>query len=321
MLAKEAVAARLDSRAGISYTEFSYLLLQALRLPRAVPAATAARCRSAAATSGATSPPASTSSAGSRARRVHALAHAADHQGRRHEVRQDRGRHRLARPGADLAVRLLPVLAQRRRPRRRRATCGASRSASARGDRGARGGDRRAARGPRGASARWPSELTTLVHGADGARRASMAASQALFGRGELARARRRRRSRPRWREAGRSTSTPASRRRRSSTCSWRPAWSPSKGAARRAVAEGGAYLNNVRVDRRRTRCRPPPTCCTAGGSCCAGASARSPASSSRREPADRAARRIAGRPTALTADGRRAAEAGRFDASRSAAA
>ena len=51
-------------------------------------------------------------------RHVHALTDPADHQGRRHQVRQDRGRRRLARPGPDLAVRLLPVLAERRRPRR-----------------------------------------------------------------------------------------------------------------------------------------------------------------------------------------------------------
>ena len=71
MLATEAVSARLDG-GGLSFTEFSYQLLQSndyLELT----AATAARCRSAAATSGATSPPASTSSAGSTGRTVHAL--------------------------------------------------------------------------------------------------------------------------------------------------------------------------------------------------------------------------------------------------------
>ncbi len=43
MLAKDAVSARLTSDAGISYTEFSYQLLQGNGLPGAVPAATAAR--------------------------------------------------------------------------------------------------------------------------------------------------------------------------------------------------------------------------------------------------------------------------------------
>ena len=59
MLQKESVNRRLESEEGISFTEFSYLLLQALRLPRAVRSLSAARCRWAAAISGATSPPAS----------------------------------------------------------------------------------------------------------------------------------------------------------------------------------------------------------------------------------------------------------------------
>ena len=36
MLQKESVSRRLESEDGISFTEFSYLLLQALRLPAAV---------------------------------------------------------------------------------------------------------------------------------------------------------------------------------------------------------------------------------------------------------------------------------------------
>ncbi len=43
----------------------------------------------------------------------------ADHQGRRHQVRQVRGRVHLARPGDDQPLRLLPVLAQPGRRRRR----------------------------------------------------------------------------------------------------------------------------------------------------------------------------------------------------------
>ena len=46
---------------------------------------------------------------------------AAGHQGRRHQVRQDRGRRPVARPGDDVAVRLPPVLAQRRGREGRRA--------------------------------------------------------------------------------------------------------------------------------------------------------------------------------------------------------
>jgi tyrosyl-tRNA synthetase len=58
MMAKESVRARMEDReSGISYTEFSYMLLQAFdffHLFRRINA----NCRSAAATNGATSPPA-----------------------------------------------------------------------------------------------------------------------------------------------------------------------------------------------------------------------------------------------------------------------
>ena len=56
MLQKESVKARMD--AGISFTEFAYMLLQAYDFWSCT-GGTAASCRSAAATSGATSPPAS----------------------------------------------------------------------------------------------------------------------------------------------------------------------------------------------------------------------------------------------------------------------
>ena len=61
MLAKDSVKSRLErDDAGLSYTEFSYMLLAGLRLRAPARAATAASCRSAAAISGATSRPAST---------------------------------------------------------------------------------------------------------------------------------------------------------------------------------------------------------------------------------------------------------------------
>ena len=84
--------------------------------------------------------------------RVH---HAAGHQGRRHQVRQDRGRRGLARPGDDQPVRLLPVLGQRRRPRRRPATCATSASARGRSSRSWRRRPRSARRRGR-PSGRWP---------------------------------------------------------------------------------------------------------------------------------------------------------------------
>ncbi|MCK7517055.1 MAG: hypothetical protein MZV64_04695 [Ignavibacteriales bacterium] len=101
------------------YTEFSYLMLQSLRLPDALR-------------------PLRLHPADGRQRPVgqhhrrHAISIRKLRGARAHglvmplvttvvgrEVRQDRGRRRLARPAADLALPLLPVLAQHRRPRRR----------------------------------------------------------------------------------------------------------------------------------------------------------------------------------------------------------
>ncbi len=89
-------------------------------------------------------------------------------------------------------------------------------------------------------------ELTTLVHGAD-ATRAVEAASAALFGRGEL---------------GGLDEATLAAALRETSIGEFAglpdativdllvgAGLTPSKGAARRAVGEGGAYVNNVRID------------------------------------------------------------------------
>lgn len=60
MLAKDSVARRLESQEGISYTEFSYQLLQGMDFLELYPCGTAAPFSRAAATSGATSPRAST---------------------------------------------------------------------------------------------------------------------------------------------------------------------------------------------------------------------------------------------------------------------
>ena len=49
-------------------------------------------------------------------------------------------------------------------------------------------------------------------------------------------------------REAGADDASPASCPAWS-TCWWRPAWPRARGEARRTVAEGGAYLNNERVE------------------------------------------------------------------------
>ena len=71
MLQKESVRSRME--AGISYTEFSYMLIQAYDFWHLCRRPSAASCRWAAATSGATSRPASSWSAGARARQVHGL--------------------------------------------------------------------------------------------------------------------------------------------------------------------------------------------------------------------------------------------------------
>ena len=76
MVARESVKARMTSEHGISFTEFSYMLLQANDYATCT-STRAASCRSAAPTSGATSSRGSTSSAGrgSGARPVLAAAH------------------------------------------------------------------------------------------------------------------------------------------------------------------------------------------------------------------------------------------------------
>jgi tyrosyl-tRNA synthetase len=98
----------------------------------------------------------------------------------------------------------------------------------------------------RAAQRRLAEELTTLVHGADETRRVILA-SQALFGRGEL-------------RELDQGTLRAALAEIPSATTTL--AAGPtivdllvesglvaSKGAARRTVGEGGAYVNNAKVD------------------------------------------------------------------------
>ena len=176
MLAKDSVQVRLDR--GLSFTEFSYMLLQSYdfahlhreygrRAPdgrrrpvgqhhgraRADPADEPARRGQAA--EDARSGPRS---------RLQAAAVAVGH-----EVRQERGgRVGLAGPGADVAVRVLPALAQHRRPRRRYVPALVHR-ALARGDRGARGGAGTRAREAGRRSARSRCDITARTHGAEAA--------------------------------------------------------------------------------------------------------------------------------------------------------
>ena len=239
-----ATSCAAGSRPGISYTEFSYVLLQSMdflnlyrdhgvdaAVRRLRPVGQHHRRRRA--------DPA-------RRRRPRArVRDAAGHQGRRHQVRQDRGRRALARPGDDVAVRLLPVLAQRRGREGRRAAADLHLPLP-RGDRGARG--RQTAEKPflRAGQKALAEHVTTLVHGAEETEQIQAAAA-ALFGGGDLAGAER---GDPRRRAArGRVADACRARSRRTSTCWSRPAWRKSRGEARRTIAEGGAYLNNERVE------------------------------------------------------------------------
>ncbi len=147
MLQKESVSRRLESEDGISFTEFSYLLLQAYDFLQLFDRY------------GCTLQMGGSDQWGNitagidlirklRAAKAHGLVLPLLKTSTGVEVRQDRSGHRLARCGADLAVPLLPVLAQHRRSR-----CGVvpevlhvSRS---RGHRGARGSARRRNRSKR----------------------------------------------------------------------------------------------------------------------------------------------------------------------------
>ena len=113
MMAKESVKRRVEGSEGISYTEFSYPLLQAYDFlvlhDRSYVHAAGRRQRSVGKHHGRHgSDPARAGWQGARP----GIAAADDRRG--NEVRQDRGGQRLARPRADVALRVLPVLAQRR---------------------------------------------------------------------------------------------------------------------------------------------------------------------------------------------------------------
>ena len=111
MLSRDVVRQRLES--GISYTEFSYVLLQALdylELYRDLRLHAPIRRQRPVGQHHSRSGAHPTGRRGAGARAWPHLAH----QGRRHEVRKDRERNHLARPGDDLSVRLISVLLERR---------------------------------------------------------------------------------------------------------------------------------------------------------------------------------------------------------------
>ena len=181
MLARDVVRSRLE--AGISYTEFSYILLQSMDFLNLY------RDHGVRLQFGGSDQWGNLTGGVELIRRVRRrqgprLRDAAGHQGRRHQVRQDRGRRPVARPGDDVAVRLPPVLAQRRGREGRRAAAHLHLPLP-RGDRGARG--RRRAEKPSCGPAQkaLADAVTTEVHGAEETEHAKAAAA-ALFGGGDL---------------------------------------------------------------------------------------------------------------------------------------
>ena len=153
MLARDVVRTRLE--AGITYTEFSYVLLQSmdyLNLHRdyGVTLQFGGSDQWGNLTAGVELIRRADGGPGAR------LRDPAGHPGRRHEVRQDRGRRALARPGDAVAVRLLPVLAQRRGREGRRAAAGLHVPQPRRRSRSSRRRPRRS-RSCAPARRRWPS--------------------------------------------------------------------------------------------------------------------------------------------------------------------
>ncbi len=99
MMAKESVQKRLngEARDGLSFTEFTYQLLQGFDFLHLYQEKGLLSCSSEAPTNGATSPPARNSYAVSSAARFCAYL-PVDHKGRRRKVRKDGKRKRMARP-------------------------------------------------------------------------------------------------------------------------------------------------------------------------------------------------------------------------------
>ena len=138
MLAKDSVASRLE--VGISYTEFSYMVLQAfdfLQLNERF------GCEAQLGGSDQWGEHHRRGRPDPALRRTQGLRPhlPLGHQGGRQQVRQKRGRHRVARRLPDLSLRILPVLDQRRRRQRPELPEDLHLSRTRR-DRGARRGDR-----------------------------------------------------------------------------------------------------------------------------------------------------------------------------------
>ena len=196
--------------------------------------------------------------------------HAAGHGLRRQEVRQvDRRRQPLARPGDDQPLRLVPVLRQHRRRRRRSATCGGSPSCRPTSSAEL---EQATAERPheRAAQRRLARELTTLVHG-EAATDCGRARQPGAVRPGRAGRARRADAGGGVARGVGRRADARRSRRHH------RPAGG--QRVCRRARAPRGgrspraASTSTTCGSTATSGCRSRRTSCTAAGWCCDGAS------------------------------------------------
>ena len=114
MLTFDSVKLRLEREQPLTFLEFNYMLMQAVRLPGAVAARSAAGCRWAAPTSGAISSTASSWPAAIDGTELFGADHAAAHHRRRREDGQDGAGRGVAERGPAQPLRLLAVLAEHR---------------------------------------------------------------------------------------------------------------------------------------------------------------------------------------------------------------
>ena len=275
MLAKETVRARLEDREhGISYTEFSLHAAAGLRLRAPRAARTAAGCSSAAPTSGATSPPASTSRAAWAGPRSIGLVS---------PLLTTASGAKFGKTAAGTSVWLDPAMTSPYRfyqywinaedadaERYLKLFTFLSldgdrgRARRARRDRGKRVGQQRLAAevDDAGCTATTPPARAARRLGGHLRRLARRACADAdlepLLRRRTLDR------------DARARSSTAGLR---SWTCSCAVKLADSKGAARRLIAQGGVYVNNVRVDDAGAACSAPPI--SRPSRCCSCAPAR----------------------------------------------
>ena len=247
MLQKESVNRRLESEEGISFTEFSYLLLQAYDFLQLFDRY------------GCTLQMGGSDQWGNITAGIDLIRKLRGEEGARpgvaadedrvgREVRQDRSGHDLARSGAHVAVPLLSVLAEHRRSRRR-AVPEVLHVPRPRDDRRARRRATQTAPEKREAQRVLAREVTTLVHGAEQVARAEHASSAAV---------RRGHHDAAGGRCAGGVRGRAVDRAVRASEFDGdgigvvdlvaRVQLAPSKSEARRLVQSGGVYVNNRRV-------------------------------------------------------------------------